>query len=35
MYPHTGKSRDVKSGIHGGKTIVPPRPIPATTMRSR
>jgi len=32
-YPHTGKTRDVKSGDHGGQAIVPPRPIQATTMR--
>ena len=29
-YPHTEKSRGVKSGDHGGQAIVPPRPIQAT-----
>ena len=34
-YPHTGESRDVKSGDHGGQAIVPPRPIQATTVQLR
>jgi hypothetical protein len=32
-YPHTEKSRSVKSGDRGGQAIVPPRPIQATTVR--
>ena len=35
MYPHTGKSRDVKSGDHGGEAIIPPHSIQATTVRMR
>ena len=34
-YPHTEKSRGVKSGDHGGQAIIPPRPIQATTVRFR
>ena len=34
-YPHTEKSRGVKSGDHGGQAIIPPRPIQATTVRLR
>jgi len=34
-YPHTGKSRNVKSGDRGGQTIIPPRPIQAATVRLR
>jgi len=28
-YPHTGKSRGVKSSDHGGQAIIPPRSIQA------
>jgi len=31
--PHTGRSRDVKSGDRGGHAIIPPRPIQATICR--
>jgi len=34
-YPHTEKSRGVKSGDGGDQAIVPPRPIQATTVRWR
>jgi len=34
-YPHTEKSRGVKSGDRGGQAIIPPRPIQATTVRLR
>jgi len=34
-YPHTEKSRGVKSGDRGGQAIFPPRPIQATTLRLR
>ena len=32
-YPHTEKSRGVKSGDRGGQDIGPPRPIQATICR--
>jgi hypothetical protein len=34
-YPHTEKSRGVKSGDRGGQAIVPPRPTQATTVQLR
>ena len=34
-YPHTEKSRGVKSGDRGGQAIFQPRPIQATTLRLR
>ena len=34
-YPHTEKSRDVKSGDIGGRAIVPTLPIQAKTVRLR
>ena len=33
MYPRTEKSRGVKSGDRGGKSIVPPRLIQTTTVQ--
>jgi hypothetical protein len=32
-YTHTETPKGVKSGDHGGQTIVPPRPIQATTVQ--
>jgi len=34
-YPHTKKSRGVKSGDRGGQAVGPPRPIQATDFRLR
>ena len=32
-YPHIETSKGVKSGDHGGQTMVQPRPIQATTVQ--